>query len=130
MLLVPSETDAWPAGGTDYYIAGNEDANWPQTLDSNVIGYLWNGNCSNPSPTAVVSNVRNFNMAGCIWGGSATLIESYRTAQGQHTDNLTIADGAVTRVLQRIIPNSPAVPYTLAPNLGVVAPSYFIGRNW
>ena len=38
VLLVPSQTNDWNAGGSLYYIAGNDSANWPNILDRNAVG--------------------------------------------------------------------------------------------
>ncbi|MCJ1416346.1 hypothetical protein MMC32_002681 [Xylographa parallela] len=97
LLLIPVIRTDWPAGGTQFWLSGNESILWPDTLDSSSIG---GQDCL--TPTAEKIYAMDLNNSGCIWYWTAGLSQY---AKELHFDigvyNVTVFDPIAAREMQR-----------------------------
>lgn len=93
LLLIPTVHQDWHAGGTDFWLNGNENILWPITLDADAAGGT---HCQSPSFDALTMGALNY--SGCAWGGYTALAEFFEDTRLSPGDwNLTVEDGFVMR---------------------------------
>ena len=96
LLLIPSFTDNWYAGGTSFYLIGKEDDLYPDILQARHAG---GEACLNAS-TAVVTSA-SLNMSSCIWHGYTQLSEGLKDRKFDWQSNITLNDGISKRQILR-----------------------------
>jgi hypothetical protein len=96
LLLMPSFTDGWYAGGTSFYLIGTDDEIYPNRFDSRHTG---GEACRNVSSSVLSSAL--LNMSSCIWNGYTQLSEGLKDRKFDWQSNVTLNDGIVKRQILR-----------------------------
>ena len=97
LLLIPVTRPDWPAGGTLFWLSGNQSELWPLKLDSGSVG---GNSCLDPLEEQIYGDI--LEMSGCIWYETAMIEEHVKDSHFSVTeDNITITDGMAMRELQR-----------------------------
>lgn len=94
LLMVPTVRNFWPAGGTDFWLIGTDNALWLDNLDVTHIG---GENCRNPNRTSL--RTAPLYLAGCVWHGYTQLAEGLKDRHFDWQSNITINDGIIKRQL-------------------------------
>jgi hypothetical protein len=96
LLLIPSFTDSWNAGGIDFWLAGTSDTLWPDHLEARHAGGTL---CLDASPEIVIT--APLNSSSCVWQGHTQLAEGLKDRHFDWQSNISINDGVVKRQLSR-----------------------------
>ncbi|MCJ1401737.1 hypothetical protein MMC11_004954 [Xylographa trunciseda] len=123
LLLIPIVRTDWPAGGTPFWLSGNESTLWPDTLDSSSIG---GQECL--TPTADKIYAETLNNSGCIWYWTPGLSQY---AKDLHFDttiyNVTVFDPLTARAVQR---RSSGDTWALSSMAHIARMAWAIGLQW
>jgi hypothetical protein len=96
LLLIPSFTDSWDAGGSDFWLVGTPDTLWPDHLE---IRHAGGASCLDTAPEIVIT--APLNMSSCVWQGHTQLAEGLKDRRFDWQSNISINDGVVKRQLSR-----------------------------
>jgi hypothetical protein len=96
LLLIPSFTDDWYAGGTSFYLIGKEDDLYPNSLQARHAG---GDACLNASMAVLTS--APLNMSSCIWHGYTQLSEGLKDRRFDWQSTTTLNDGIAKRQILR-----------------------------
>jgi hypothetical protein len=105
-LMIPVTNDGWPAGGTDFWLAGTDDTLWPNRLNASHVGGAM---CINANDDVIMASP--LYTSGCLWSGYTQPSEGLKYRHFDWQSNITIYDGVIKRRITRHqahadIPNS------------------------
>ena len=123
LLLIPVVRTDWSAGGTEFWLSGNETTLWPNTLDSSSAG---GQECL--TPTADMIYAETLNNSGCIWYWTPSLSQ-YAKDLHFNVDiyNVTVFDTGSARELQR---RSSGDTWALSSMAHIARMAWAIGSQW
>jgi hypothetical protein len=123
LLAIPVYRTNWPAGGTQFWLSGNESVLWPDVLDSSSVG---GQDCLNPSASMIYSDL--LNKTGCIWSWTSGLTQYAKDGHfDTHSYNITVYDGIAMRELQR---RPSGDTWVLASMVNIAWMSSAISQRW
>ncbi|MCJ1394327.1 hypothetical protein MMC18_007205 [Xylographa bjoerkii] len=123
LLLIPVVRTDWPAGGTLFWLSGNESTLWPDTLDSSSIG---GQECL--TPTADEIYAETLNNSGCIWYWTPGLSQYAKELHfNVNIFNVTVFDTVTAREMQR---RSSGDTWALSNMAHIARMAWAIGLQW
>ncbi|KAK8035242.1 hypothetical protein PG993_010237 [Apiospora rasikravindrae] len=96
LLMIPDTENAWPAGGTDFWLVGNEDTLWPNAIEASHRGGDF---CIRPSEANITA--APMFQSSCPWNGYTQLAEGLKDRHFDWQSNVTFNDGVVKRQFTR-----------------------------
>ncbi|KAK8099967.1 hypothetical protein PG999_010341 [Apiospora kogelbergensis] len=96
LLMIPSTENAWPAGGTDFWLLGTSDTLWPDAINVSHVGGDF---CLHPDETNIKAAV--VGLSSCPWNGYTQLAKSLQDRNIDWQSNFTFIDGVVKRQVTR-----------------------------
>ncbi|KAK8135957.1 hypothetical protein PG984_003897 [Apiospora sp. TS-2023a] len=96
LLMIPNTENAWPAGGTDFWLVGTHDTLWPDTLNINHAGGDF---CLDPTEANITA--APLFQSSCPWNGYTQLAEGLKDRHFDWQSNMTFNDGVVKRQFTR-----------------------------
>ena len=96
LLAIPVYRSNWPAGGTDFWVPGNESLLWPDNLGASSTGV----ECQNPGQDVIYAMLPT--MSHCIWYWTPGLTHWAKAAHfDANSYNITVYEGFADHQIQR-----------------------------
>ncbi|KAJ5655060.1 hypothetical protein N7490_002063 [Penicillium lividum] len=126
LLVFPTRSTDWPAGGASFYLSGSTQTLWPTNLTLTSTGPA---TCQTPSK-AMIEGLW-LNLSSCIWNGYPLVAQAFQALHFNTEDNeIEMTDGIVKRILSVQIKGRVSDTWALAIDMATGAYSSELASAW